>query len=284
MQLGEILQKTTEFFKEKKIETARLDSELLIAAVLGLDRIQLYIKFEYSLTHDEISKCRDSVRRRSQGEPIAYILEKRDFYNSTFFVKSGVLIPRPETEGLVEEALRWVKKSPQKKYEFADFGFGSGCIGLSLLKEMKEQAHLTGLDISNMAIEVAQENSRRLEIQTAEYFCCRVQDFDFAGKCFDIVLANPPYISRDDQNVQAHVKAFEPAEALFADENGLKEIKDWAQIASQVLRSRGLAAFEIGSTQGETVKNIFAQTEEFASIKVAKDLAGLDRYIFAEKS
>ena len=138
--------------------------------------------------------------------------------------------------------------------------------------------------MSPVALEVAKENAARLGTENANFHQGRVQDFDFSDQKFDIILANPPYIARDDQNIQTNVKAFEPAEALFADDQGLKEIRDWAQVAAKVLRSGGLAAFEIGATQGELAKNIFAQTQEFASIKVAKDLAGLDRYIFAEKS
>jgi release factor glutamine methyltransferase len=143
---------------------------------------------------------------------------------------------------------------------------------------------LTGLDVSPVAVEIAKENAVQLGIETAKFNHCRVQDFDFADHKFDIILANPPYISRDDKNIQINVKAFEPAEALFADDDGLKEIRDWAQVTTKVLRGGGLAAFEIGATQGDLAKNIFAQTQEFASIKVVKDLAGLDRYIFAEKS
>ena len=136
MLLGEILQKTTQFFKDKKIDSARLDAELLIADALKLKRIELYIKFEYPLTEGEIQICRDFVRRRAQLEPVAYILGKKDFYNESFIVKFGVLIPRPETEGLVEEVLRWQKERNLSEPAIVDLGSGSGCIGLSVLKEL----------------------------------------------------------------------------------------------------------------------------------------------------
>jgi len=288
MQLGEILQKTTLFFKEKEIASARLDAELLVAEALGLNRIDLYIKFEYPLNEIEIQKCRDFVRRRSQGEPVAYILQKKDFYNSTFFVKSGVLIPRPETEGIVDEALSWIKKNNFDSYplEIADFGSGCGCLGLSLLKELldPDRVKLTGIDVSQIANEVAKENSLRLEIKNADFHCCRVQDFDFANKRFAIIVANPPYIDKDDQNVQAHVRTYEPASALFAEDQGTREIADWANVAAKILQPKAFVAFEIGATQGEIARKIFEKTGQFASIRLGKDLAGLDRFIFAEKS
>ncbi len=282
MLLGEILQKTTDFFKEKKFESARLDAELLIADVLKLKRIELYIKFEYPLTETEIVKCRDHVRRRATAEPVAYILEKKDFYNESFKVKKGVLVPRPETEGVVEEVLAWAKKNNLTELALLDLGSGSGCIGLSILKETG--GTLLGLDISEVAVETAKENAARLNVEAAQFIKTRAQDFNFENKLFDVVVANPPYISRDDKLVQSSVKAFEPHEALFADDEGFKEIFEWANLAAKILRHNGLAAFEIGSTQAEKAKKIFADTGQFALISSAKDLAGLDRYIFAEKS
>lgn len=284
MLLGEILQKTTDFFKEKKIESARLDAELLIADVLKLKRIELYIKFEYPLTEDEIQRCRDFVRRRAQLEPVAYILEKKDFYNQTFKVKKGVLVPRPETEGIVEEALSWLKKNNLSELSIVDFGSGSGCIGLSLLKEFSGKGSLLGVDASETAIEVAKENAVALELTATEFVKSRVQDFNFENRNFDVVVANPPYIATNDRTIQPSVKTFEPHEALFAEDDGFREISDWAKIAARVLRPGGFVAFEIGSTQAEKTKKVFAETNQFALIRSVKDLAGLDRFIFAEKS
>ncbi len=282
MLLGEILQKTTEFFKEKKIESARLDAELLIAEVLKLKRIELYIKFEYPLTETEVQQCRDFVRRRAQLEPVAYILEKKDFYNESFKVKKGVLVPRPETEGIVEEVLSWVKKNNLSEVNLLDLGSGSGCIGLSILKELS--GSLLGVDASEVAVEIGRENASRLGLMSTEFVQSRAQDYNFEGRKFDVVVANPPYIARDDRTIQASVKTFEPHEALFADDDGFKEISEWAQVAAGVLRPGGFVGFEIGSTQAEKAKKIFAQSGQFALIRSAKDLAGFDRFIFAEKS
>ncbi len=284
MLLGEILQKTTDYFKEKKIESARLDAELLISEVLKLKRIELYIRFEYPLSEIEIQKCRDFVRRRAQFEPVAYIIEKKDFYNESFKVKKGVLVPRHETEGVVEEVIAWLKKNSSSETAIVDFGSGSGCIGLSILKELSGKGSLLGIDASDVAIEVARENALRLDLGRAEFIQSRVQDCDFDNKKFDVVVANPPYIAKDDPNIQASVKLFEPYEALFAEDQGFKEISDWALVAAKVLRPGGLAAFEIGATQAEKAREIFAQTGHFVLIRSEKDLSGLDRFIFAEKS
>ncbi len=284
MLLGEILQKTTSFFKEKKIETARLDAELLIADALNLKRIDLYIKFEYPLTETEIQKCRDHVRRRAQQEPVAYILEKKDFFKESFKVKKGVLVPRPETEGLVEEALAWIQRNSLSAPYIADFGSGSGCVGLSILKEMSDQGRLVGVDASELAIENSRENGMKLELKNFEFIKARIQDFDFGEKPFDVVVANPPYIAKEDSNIQEDVKKFEPHEALFAEDEGYKEIADWAQVAARILRPGGLVAFEIGATQAQKAKKIFADTGQFVLIRSEKDLAGLDRFVFAEKS
>ncbi len=284
MLLGEILQKTTQFFRDKKIDSARLDAELLIADALKLKRIDLYIKFEYPLTEGEIQICRDFVRRRAQLEPVAYILGKKDFYNESFIVKSGVLIPRPETEGIVEEVLRWQKERNLSEPAIVDLGSGSGCIGLSVLKELSGKGSLLGLDTSAIAVEVANENATRLKLTNCEFKNLRVQEHNFEDHKFDIVVANPPYIAKNDPDVQPSVKSFEPHTALFAEDEGYQEISEWAIVTAGILKPGGLAAFEIGATQAEKTKKIFSDTGQFALIRSAKDLAGLDRYIFAEKS
>ena len=137
MILKDILEKTTHFFKGKDFESPRLDAELLIADVLNFSRIELYTNHLYPLDSDQVQKCRDHVVRRGKGEPVAYILGYKDFYRSRFFVTPNVLIPRPETEILVESAVEWIKKTGKgSNIIIADFGAGSGCVGLSLAKEI----------------------------------------------------------------------------------------------------------------------------------------------------
>src|SRR5262249_25104075 len=153
----DVLSKSTQFLREKGSETARLDSELLIASALRWQRIKLYLNHEYPLSDDELKACRENVRRRGTGEPVAYIVGEKDFYRSTFQVSAAVLIPRPETEALVEEAITYClqrEKSLASQIHVLDLGTGSGCIGLSILTEVPS-AKLTAVDISSEAISVA---------------------------------------------------------------------------------------------------------------------------------
>ena len=138
MKLKEVLDKSIQFFKDKKFESARLDAELLISHALKLERMQLYLKFDSPLTEKEVSDCREVVRRRSQGEPVAYITEEKGFYGLTFKVGPGVLIPRPETELLVEQALEFIKQNKLEAPKILDLGAGTGCIGFSILKNIPQ--------------------------------------------------------------------------------------------------------------------------------------------------
>ena len=214
MKLKEILDKTTAFFKDKKISTPRLDAELLIAHGLRLERIQLYLKYDQPITEGELVVLRELVRRRSQGEPVAYILGYRDFYKYRFAVNSSVLIPRPETEHIVEEVLAWAKNQEQS-YALVDLGCGSGCIGLTLLKELPK-AKLIAVDISENALVVAKENANQLGVADRVHFMCMDADNfeivikecgDFLGQNkIDVVVANPPYIAIQDPQVEENVK------------------------------------------------------------------------------
>jgi release factor glutamine methyltransferase len=264
-----------------------LDAELLIGSGLSMSRLNLYLKFDQPLSEPEIKRCRDLVRRRGLGEPVAYILGQRSFYNLDFKVDARVLIPRPETELLVEESLAYFKSPKFLSWrqdsvlpiEILDMGCGSGCIGLSVVKN---QANSTAslIDQSSAALEVAKINAKDLELLDRVHFI-EVDCAEFKSeKKFDLVLANPPYIAKDDPLVEKHVAQFEPASALFADEDGMKEITAWAKIAAQVLAAEGLCLFEIGFRQAQQSVEIFKNCG-FQKIEVLKDLSGHDRVIKA---
>lgn len=289
MQLKEVLQKTTAFFKEKGIASARLDTELLLARALNWDRIKLYMNYDYPLSAQELDACRALVRRRAQGEPVAYILGSRDFYKSTFHVEPGVLIPRPETESIVEEAVAWVRAQNLSAPAVIDFGCGSGCIGLSILKELPN-ARLLACDISDKAIEVSARNAEQLGVNERVQFrlgdvATLTQDEVLAtfGKVADVIVANPPYIASADTAVEPGVRKFEPQEALFSGDNGLAHIRAWAHAAEIALRPGGFVMFEIGSDQGKSGEDAFACLPAFENIRVIKDLAQHDRFIRCTK-
>lgn len=287
MKLKEILDKTTAFFKDKKIETPRLDAELLLAHGLKLDRIQLYLRFDQPMKEDELVVLRELVRRRASGEPVAYILGYRDFYKYRFEVNSSVLIPRPETEHIVEEVLSWVKTN-DGTIGILDLGAGSGCIGLSLLKELPN-ARLVSVDMSESALVVAKRNAQTLEVSdrvkfvhadAAQWETILSVYKEWTGfDKIDVLVSNPPYIAPQDPQVEENVRKFEPSTALFAEDNGLALLKSWSQLYGSQLNTPGLMLMEMGMSQGAAMREHFQNLKIFNEINVIKDLSGHDRVI-----
>lgn len=286
MKLQEVLTKTTQFFKEKNFHSPRLDAELLLAHGLGLERIQLYLKFDQPLSEVELTRCRDLVRRRTQGEPIAYILGYRDFFGHRFKVTSATLIPRPETEHLVEEALKWFEDQKLEAPLFADLGTGTGCIAISILKSLPK-AKAVMVDISSEALEVAKENARELGVfDRIEFVHLNASDWlDQTSNLglFDAILSNPPYIAVDDPQVEAMVRKYEPSQALFADNQGLALLFDWVTKALKPLKNPGLMVMEMGSTQAVQMVDKLESLTAYKEVRVIKDLSGHDRLIFGVK-
>lgn len=290
MKLKEILDKTTAFFKDKKIDTPRLDAELLLAHGLKLERIQLYLRFDQPMKDEELTVLRELVRRRAAGEPVAYILGYRDFFGHRFEVNSHVLIPRPETEHIVEDVLAWAQDKEQA-WGFVDLGCGSGCIGLSLLKEYP-QAQLVAVDLSAGAIETAQRNAESLGVaDRVRFLNCDAGNVDtimsayrdFTGKAeIDVLVSNPPYIAPNDPQVEENVKKFEPNSALYAEEDGLALLKAWSAAFAPYLKKPGLVLMEMGMSQGAAMKQFFESLKIFNEISVIKDLSGHDRVIRGE--
>ncbi len=285
MKLKEVLDRTVQFFKDKKIDTPRLDAEILLTEALGYkSRVDLYLKFDQPLSEVELNRSRDFVRRRTQGEPVAYIIGKKDFFGHSFQVNSDVLIPRPETELLVEEALNWQKTHQVSSPRILDLGCGTGCIGLSILEKI-EDATLVSVDKSAGALQVARQNAEAMGLaDRVEFIESDVMNLELKAGEFDIIVSNPPYIAEDDPEVQAEVKKFEPHMALFAPENGLSALLMWSQKARAWLKPSGFMGFEMGWTQGPKMKEHFTRLESFGTVRIVKDLAGMDRHIIGEKN
>ncbi|ASD65307.1 peptide chain release factor N(5)-glutamine methyltransferase [Bdellovibrio bacteriovorus] len=290
MKLKEILDKTTAFFKDKKIDTPRLDAELLLAHGLKLERIQLYLRFDQPMKDEELAVLRELVRRRASGEPVAYILGYRDFFNHRFEVNNQVLIPRPETEHIVEDVLAWASDK-EASLGLIDLGCGSGCIGLSLLKEYPN-AKLIAVDLLPGAIEVAKRNAQALEVADRVQFlnldAGNVEAImsaykDFTGQSgIDVLVSNPPYIASDDPQVEENVKKFEPNSALYAEDSGLALLKGWSKAFAPYLKTPGLMLMEMGMSQGPAMKQAYESLKIFNEISVIKDLSGHDRVIRGE--
>lgn len=250
----------------------------------GVDLAHLearWIMEKYSDSDDVWEK----VQRRCSGEPLAYILEEKGFYKHVFSVRPGVLIPRPETELVVEQALLFLKKTNLVNPVVFDFGCGSGCIGLSILAEASN-ARLYGFDKSSVAIETSMENSRKLNLSEKTKFLIEdlskkneLSNFDLA----DVIVANPPYVKIGDLRLEAQVEKYEPHEALFGGESGLEMIEEWSKLAFRSLKPHGIFVLEFG--QGQSVLISERLTEiGFSNILVYKDLAGNNRVLTAFKN
>lgn len=287
MMLKEILDKTTQFFKDKKIPSARLDAEILLSHGLKLkNRMDLYLKFDQPVGEVELSVCRELVRRRSLHEPVAYIVGTKGFYNHVFKVTPAVLIPRPETELLVEQAFEWLEKNKITKPNVLDLGCGSGCIGLSVLAKYP-QGNLTMVDISAEALAVAKENAEQFNLTNIRWIQADAGSVAYVeklnGELFDLILANPPYIDIQDIRVEETVKNFEPKTALFAPDQGLQFLKKWSEKMLPHLKQTSMMGFEMGCDQGPEMKKYFQSFNVFADVRVVKDLSSLDRHIIGVK-
>ncbi|WP_141736248.1 peptide chain release factor N(5)-glutamine methyltransferase [Oligoflexus tunisiensis] len=268
------------FLKEKGSPSARLDAELLLCDVLACRRLDLYLDHHKPLNNDERSAFRDRIRRRSQGEPVAYILGRKEFHGHEFRVGPATLIPRPETEHLVELVLNSFPDDTE--VTGLDVGTGTGCIAISL-KKARPHWNLTAWDISRDALQVAAQNAEKLEapITLEHKDALKDQSWAEARQAFDFIASNPPYIAPAERTeLPVSVVRFEPALALFADESGLIFYRTLAQKAAQSLRKGGKIFLEIGSSQASDVC-LLLEESGWQNIAVHQDLAGLDRVVTA---
>ena len=271
--VGRMLEWTAPFFKQKGIDSARLDAEVLLAHVLKLPRLHLYTGYDRPLQQAELDAFRALVKRRAAREPVAYITGAKGFHEIDLKVDKLVLIPRPETEMIVERA-RALRPS-----RFADLGTGSGAIALALLKALPAATALA-TDVSADALAVARENAATLGL--AERVTFREGRFfePFLGERFSLIATNPPYVE-NDAALDPDVKAFEPHVALFAGADGLAAIRTILQDARGVLSPGGTLLVEHGKGQGEAICRI-ARELGFEGIHDHQDAAGIDRLFEAK--
>ncbi len=276
----EILSKTIQFFKNKNFESPRLEAELLLASALEWDRIQLYLKFDHPLSGPELDKARSWVKRRSQGEPLAYITGSKFFYRRNFLVNPSVLIPRPESEIAVEWIVNQLKKNGGKTSRILDIGTGSGCLGLSILGELPNVSGVL-VDKSVEALATAKSNAEGLGFSARTEFI--EGDFlsragDLVAHRFDAIIANPPYLARGDSRIESHVLSFEPHSALFAEEEGFECIRTWSFEALPLLRPGGWMIFEIGLDQSDKAVQHFKEIG-LTEVGTVLDLQSIPRFV-----
>ena len=284
--ISSLLGKTTAWLKEKGSTTSRLDAELLLAEVLGLNRVDLYVKFDQPLNPAEVDRYRELVRRRGEGEPVAYILGRAYFHNLSLRVDRHVLVPRPETEHAVEAVLNFLIEGEwPRPPAVLDLGTGSGAIAIAIAAGYPDTG-IVAADASPEALELAGENARiaglsaRLRLVHSDMF-----DSLDPMETFDAIVCNPPYISAEEwDQLPRDVRDFEPREALYGGPDGLHYYRQLAGQAPQFLKPRGALVLEIGSTQAGAVSELLAATGRFGAIGVTQDYSGLDRVVEARRT
>ncbi|HVP42951.1 MAG TPA: peptide chain release factor N(5)-glutamine methyltransferase [Terriglobales bacterium] len=283
MRLGDSLQSAIRFLTDEQVPSPRMNAEVLLMFVLGVDRAYLYAHPERELTADERARYDEALRERATGKPAQYITGHQEFWGMDLIVTPAVLIPRPETEHVVETVLALAREFPART--IVDVGTGSGCIALALAKELP-QAEITATDISPEALDVAKANAARHQLEKR----IRFVEADLLPKGdaltgvstgVDLVVSNPPYVSEEERDkVQREVRKFEPRVALFGGEHGFDIYRRLIPQAKAALRSGGWLVMEMGFSQEEEMRRMLSGWSE---VRVAADLQGIPRVIAARK-
>ena len=276
MEILELINNGSNLLKNRSIVSHKLDSEILLSKVLNKTREKLLINLTQKVNHKKISQFNKLIKRRSLKEPIAYILKEREFWSKNFLVNKNVLIPRPETELMVEKIVKIYEK---KNITILDIGTGSGCILLSILSEL-ENSNGIGIDISQKAIQVAKKNQIKHNLKSRSKFY-RKPLSEITHKNFDLIVSNPPYITKKDlQNLDDDIKNFEPKLALVGGNDGLDVIKKVIYKSKTILKKLGLLALEIGYGQHYQVSQILKK-QGFREEILVKDYRNNVRCILA---
>lgn len=273
---------TTDFFRERGIESPRLDAEVLLSALLGRDRMYLYVHFDEPLEPEELARFRGYVKERAAHVPLAYVLGRREFMGLDFRVTRDTLIPRPDTELLVQCAVDFLRARAAEGRDdltLADIGTGTGAIALSVL-HYTEGTRADVVDISPAAAEVARENAERLGL--AERIEVHVGDLTapLAGRSYDVILSNPPYIpTADIATLMPEVRSHEPHLALDGGRDGLTIYRRLAADAPALLRDGGMLAVEVGINEARDVAALMEMHARIVRTEIHKDLGGIERVV-----
>ncbi len=273
---------TTDFLKSKNVEGAKLETEILLAHVLGCKRVDLFVRFDEQPAEAERAKFRELIHRRVAGWPTAYLIGSRDFYLLSFEVEPAVLIPRSDTETLVGEAFKILKPLPAPAV--LDLGTGSGCIAISLAHQKKD-SRVTAVDVSPDALGVAKRNATKHGVADRVTF---LQGDLFGpvapGSAFDVVVSNPPYIAQSEfAELSAEVRDHEPRLALDGGPDGLAFYRRIAAAVGPFLKPNGSLLLEIGWKQEDAVRGLLADRPELDLGPTIKDLNKNPRVITAKK-
>jgi release factor glutamine methyltransferase len=277
MTVLEVLQSTTGYFQKRNIDSPRLNAEHLLAHVLGRERIDLYLEFERPLPESELTPLRELVRRRGAGEPLQHLLGTVEFCGRTFHCDKRALVPRPETEQLVELLISRFK-SEIAYSRTIDVGTGSGVIALTLAAEFPK-AEIVGIDISEDALMLARENAERLDLADRVRLL-RSNLLEAVQPGFDLIVANLPYVSTEDRQNLSREVLHDPEVALFAGARGDELVRQLIAQGPSWLRPDGMLAMEIGIGQSETLVAALVE-KNYRDILTEKDYSGVIRFLFA---
>ena len=292
-QLKLLLDKSVQYLEKNDIQEGKLIAEIVFSHVLNIDRMMLFTKYRDDIEDEEIEKIRYFIQKIGREKfPVQYLLNEQEFYGRKFYVDKGVLIPRQDTEILVEKMIDILKNNILKNQDFEnknskihpkilDIGAGSGIIGITAALEI-ESSYVLGVDISDKALETAQKNKEILKVSNIKFLKSDLfENVEFRE--FDMIVSNPPYISLNEVGIMSDdTLLHEPSEALFAENDGLYFYYEICQNALDYLADSGYLLFEIGYKQGNNVAEIMTSSG-FKNVEVIKDLAGLDRVVIGQK-
>lgn len=274
----------SKYLKSKGIDEARLTIELMLCHVLKCRRIDLYIDFERPLTKAELEELRNILKRRLKREPLQYIIGKTEFMGFEFKISPDVLIPRPETEILVETAIKAIREEflSETVVKVLDIGTGSGNIAISIAGFLGEKVQVLGIDLSDKAIQIAEENVSLNNVKNVQFIHFDFFDADFENKFqnqFNVIVSNPPYISAEEfETLQEEIKNHEPRIALTDEADGLSFYRRLADVSRKIISNHGIILAEMAYNQAEKVKEIF-KNAGYTEIKTFKDYLGFERVI-----
>ncbi len=276
----------TEYLTKNQVDAPRLSAEMLLSHVLGLKRIELYAQFDRVVDKESLDRLHDLVKRAGRHEPVAYLIGRTEFYSLEMEVTSDCLIPRPETELLVQRAIEFLRTRDGSQH-VCDLCTGCGCIAIAIAKNYP-MAHVMATDISDQVLAVAARNvekhglGERIELLCGDLFDPLVPHLDVTS--WDLIVCNPPYVSATEyEALEKNVKDYEPKTALLAGEDGLDIYRRLAEKIEQFLKPDGALLLEIGYAQGPAVRELLEHTGLFSDIRIEKDHQNNDRVVTARR-
>jgi release factor glutamine methyltransferase len=285
--IQKLLNWVTEYLTSKGIESPRLSAELLLSHVLELKRIDLYTQFNKQVPQDQLDKLHELVKRAGLYEPVAYLTGKTEFYSLELDITADCMIPRPETELLVQRSIEFLRTRSGVQY-VCDLCTGSGCIAVAIAKNFPD-ARITATDISAAALAVAARNVEKHRLKEQVRLLCGdlfepiIQQLDVSQ--FDLIVCNPPYVSISEyEKLDKNIKDYEPQSALLAGQDGMDIYRRIIKEVDKFLKPGASLMLEIGYAQGPAVRELLEQTSAFTDIKIEKDFHNNDRIVNAIKT